>query len=207
MCVWGGGGGGLGDTPLHAACKNVTYVLYDEPNRLTSVIIHGACEGLGDTPLHAACKNGTHVLYDEPNRLTSVIIQKLLKAGANPSLQNKFGETALFQSAFSYPEHMPFLLDHGANPTITNSLSETALFRGHSGHRHIINTSTHHNDGVIEMLVEVCPLQLEDVYMNKGPKRVRVWRLWHCSSPPGRVRRRGLVDWSSAIISTLARYV
>ena len=152
-----------GHTALHLAVMNsntdiVDFLISREVN------INSVCEGYGDTPLHTACKNVTdNILYDVPAELTLMIMQKLLKAGANPAIQNKLGETALFQAAFSYPERIRLLLDHGADPTITNNLGETALFRGHTGYRHRLTIKTHDNDGVIEMLADVCPLELEDV--------------------------------------------
>ena len=46
------------------------------------------------------------------------------------------------------------------------------------------------------------------VYMNKGPERVRVWRLWHWFSSPGRVRRTrpgGLNQWQCHNLHTMTR--
>ena len=113
-------------------------------------------DGGGNTPLHASC--------DFRKKIELEIVQQLMEAGADPNIQNKCGETPLFEAAFKNAEHVRCLLDHRADPTITNNLGQTALFRNHIR----FGLGDYHTDdnGIIEMLVDVCPLDIEDINGN-----------------------------------------
>jgi ankyrin repeat protein len=66
----------------------------------------------GSTPLH-------HCLTSYTNSTTLSMARQLLKAGADPNLQNRFGFTALFEPVMAAKfDAVKLLLEFGADPEI-----------------------------------------------------------------------------------------
>ena len=146
-----------GWTALHlAVSENRAYMV----DLLLSLGVNiNAQDCRGDTPLHISCRPiiGKDVHY---KNIDFEIIQQLLKAKADPNIQNKCGGTALFAAAIHSSEQVRCLLDNRADPTITNNFGQTALFRGHVDYDPGIG---YWDTVVIEILAEVCPVDIEDI--------------------------------------------
>ena len=122
----------LGNTPLHLAAFagsiEIIQLLIESGSSLD------ALDSNRNTPLHTAivrdCKG---VTQDNDATIQNEIIaitNLLLDRGANPNIQNRFGETPLHKAALSGKTVVAnLLLKKGANPNIQDLVGETPLHR------------------------------------------------------------------------------